>query len=311
MPLYRVFGGILATDLDFPELAPCQEGKPSWRLTLHGSAALPSDSHAMGEDVVWGDVRVRTYRHGGGFSMSFDDTGRFDVSADGTQILWHCGGRASPEGRADVLGRVLPLALHAAGILSLHASAVSFGDAAVAFLAPKYHGKSTIATALVEQGARLVTDDILPIRIADPPMCLPGVQQLRLFHDSAEATVQSSADPERSFDRKVTLSLATSASRVQGESVRLAAAYLLTPVESLPSGEVVRRERIDSIGAAMSLVQHSKIGPLLSSVDAGAMFLQAASLADVVPVYDLFVVRDLEVLSDVATTISSWHRTTA
>jgi hypothetical protein len=265
----------------------------------------------MGEDVVWGDVRVRTYRHGGGFSMSFDDTGRFDVSADGSQILWHCGANTSPEGRADVLGRVLPLALHAAGILSLHASAVSFGDAAIAFLAPKYHGKSTLATALVEHGARLVTDDILPVRIADPPMCLPGVQQLRLFHDSAEATIRSPADPERSFDRKVTLSLATSATRVEGQSVRLATAYLLTPVESLPDGEVVRRERIDSIGAAMALVQHSKIGPLLSSVDAGAMFMQAASLAAVVPVYDLFVVRDLNVLQDVVETISSWHRMTA
>ncbi len=67
--------------------------------------------------------------------------------------------------RADLLGRVMALAAHADGRLTLHASAVSVAGRAVAFVGPKHAGKSTLALALVRKGARLLTDDTLVVRL--------------------------------------------------------------------------------------------------------------------------------------------------
>jgi hypothetical protein len=45
---------------------------------------------------------------------------------------------------------------------------VRVGDRALGFLAPKFHGKSTLAYALVAAGAGSITDDTLPVELRDP-----------------------------------------------------------------------------------------------------------------------------------------------
>ena len=77
--------------------------------------------------------------------------------------------------QADITSRVLALALHAGGVFSLHASAVSIDGAGVAFLAPKHYGKSTLCSALVLAGARALSDDTVPVRPGNPPSLSPGI----------------------------------------------------------------------------------------------------------------------------------------
>ena len=51
----------------------------------------------------------------------------------------------------------------AEGAVTLHASAVAVDGAAIGFMAPKFHGKSTLAAAMTYVGAHLVSDDALAI----------------------------------------------------------------------------------------------------------------------------------------------------
>jgi hypothetical protein len=95
--------------------------------------------------------------------------------------------------------------------------------------------------------------------------------------------------------------------QVQSLPIRFATAYILTPVSELPEGRPVMRERIDSIAATLSLVQHAKLAPLLAGGEAGALFSQAASVAGVIRVYDLYVTRDFSRLGEAARAISMWH----
>jgi hypothetical protein len=125
---------------------------------------LAADAQMLGEDDVQQGVRVRLYRSADGFRLEYDDTGTFDISADGSQIFWCPGASVAMQAvEMDLIGRVLAAAMHAAGTLCLHGSAVAVNGGGIAFLAPKFHGKSTLAQAMVAAGARLATNNVVPI----------------------------------------------------------------------------------------------------------------------------------------------------
>lgn len=303
MPDYQLFGGVLRSELDFPEL-PLGVGDVSWTLrVVTGRPSLPV-GEPLGADEVNGETKVRSYRTTGGLALVYDDTGRFDITADGREITWFepSGGLRAPA-CADVIGRVLPLALHRQGILCLHASAVAFGTEGVGFLAPKYHGKSSLASALVAAGGDLVTDDVLPVSPVGARY-LPGVPSLQLWPDSAALLAHRNDGIRKESGKVMFAARQSSASMTSG---RLATVYILTPVRDLPGGAVVERVRQPTIRASLAFVEYSRLGPLLSGPEAGALFELAVSVAAQVNVYELRVVRDLARLRDVADTLVAWH----
>jgi hypothetical protein len=307
MGSYSVFGGRLDSTLEFPELARASGMPATWQLDVRDTA--PPDLAAaeeLGEDNVYGDVRVRCYRTAEGYALVFDDTGRFDVSQDGGSIRWYRPADANEEAaRADVLGRVLALALHARGTLSLHASAVSVAGHGIAFIAPKHHGKSTLTAALVGAGGRLVSDDVVPIRLDDVPCLLPGVQYLRLWDDAAMAALRA---PTREDISRKRLIKDLGHGMTEDRPVPLASAYILFPTRADSGSPAVTREALPPVDAAMQLVQHAKLGPLLRRAEAAQLFSQAATLAHRVTVHVLSVQRDLARLDEVVGELLAWNR---
>jgi hypothetical protein len=94
-----------------------------------------------------------------------------------------------------LLGSVLSYWLERLGIPALHASAVRLdARGAVGFLANPGVGKSSLAAALIQAGAALLTDDILPIEEAGGTfLARPGFPQMRLEPDTARC-FRGSAD---------------------------------------------------------------------------------------------------------------------
>jgi hypothetical protein len=303
---YTVFGGRLDSSLAFPELASSAREAATWQLDVLDSPAPSLDrAEELGEDQVYGDVRVRCYRTDDGFSLVFDDTGRFDVSRDGQSIRWFRPADANEEAaRADVLGRVLALSLHARGTLSLHASAVSVAARGIAFIAPKNHGKSTLTAALVRAGGRLVSDDVVPIRLDGAPYLLPGVHHLRLWDDAAMAALRA---PSREDVSRKRLINDFGQGMIEDAPVPLASAYVLLPLRPDPRAPAVTREALPPVDAAMQLVQHAKLGPLLRRGEAAQLFSQAATLAHRVTVHVLRVQRDLARLDEVVRELLAWN----
>lgn len=305
MPDLTVFGGCLRSELAFPELRAATD-PPDWTLSVSHHKPSLDGAAPIGEDIVDAAIRVRAYRAGDDFVLEYDDTGTFVVSTCGREIAWHPGASASTaSARLDVLGRVLPMALHASGVPTLHGSAVAIGGRVIAFLAPKYHGKSTLAYALVSAGARIVTDDALAIDPGPPAMARPGVHIVRLFSDAASRLGVSRGD-RSAGGGKVSLDALPDEQRMR-EPAPLDALYLLAPVEAVAGASAARRVAVDSITAALSLVRHAKLGPLLGRGEAPVLFEQAVSLARVVPVYALHVARDLARLDEAVTEILAWH----
>ncbi|MGQ0649171.1 MAG: hypothetical protein ACT4P7_16570 [Gemmatimonadaceae bacterium] len=302
---YELFGGVLRSPVEFPELRTVT-GTPTWTLERGDIPAAIDPATQIGDDDVYGEVKVRCFRSAAAaHQLVYDDTGRFDVS-DGSLVTWFApsgaDGRVLEAARADLIGRVLAVALHQADVLTLHASAVSIRGRGIALLAPKMHGKSTLAASLVRGGGRLLSDDTVPVAREAHPLLRPGVHQLRLWRDSAHQLARDRAD-EATSSRKLVLDTLDQKD-IEREPVPFDAAYVLVPARS---GESASRTRLSEIQSTLALIEHSKLGPLLGGPDAAVMFEQAAAIARQVPVYLLRIVRDLDRLAHAAEVIRSWH----
>lgn len=302
---YRLFGGKLRSAMELPDLpatAPGARSDVDWTLEV-ARGPLPEPSGApLGEDRVTAHARVRLYREadGEGYVLAFDDTGVFRLSADGGRITWTPAESAAVlDARLDLLGRVLPFALHLRGLLVLHASAVVVGEGAVALVGPKGHGKSTLAHALVSRGAVLLTDDALPVFPLDVPAVLPGVRRLRLRPDAAatlpglnRSTIRRAGRTEVGFDGDDGLR--------EELPVPLARVYLLDPRPPGEGGPIAASEELQGPEAAAGLLSQAKLAPLLAPWSAGDLLRQASAVARAVSVRRLTYSRDLSRLDEIA-----------
>lgn len=305
MHCYSVFGGCLCSDIELPDLS---EGSstPTW-ISRFAEAPRPDVAAApVGEQPV-GQYRFRLSRIPGGLRLELTEHYCCDI-LHGRHIVWY--GREQCEEevvRALLLGPVLALALEEKGALCLHGSAVTLNNEAIAFLAPKYHGKSTLALALVGAGARLLTDDTVAILPGPRATALPGVHSVRLWKDASDA-LRAGEMPSRLVDgHKLTL---TSLSRgvLAREPVKLSAAYVLDPVGADAERSVTTRSVLRGVSGIMALTGNAKLSyGLIGRKAATAQFQRAVALAERVPVFTLSMVRDFSRLPDVVEQILRWH----
>lgn len=306
MPDYSIFGGCLRSDIAFPELRELSSDTASWTLRSVDTVEEMEGPELLGEFELNAELRMRLFEHAAGFRFEYDDTGIYDISADGSTIRWLPGPRPGPNSvRADITGRVLSTALHAGGRLCLHGSAVATESGSVAFVAPKFHGKSTLALALTRAGCRLMTDDVLPVDPGPPARAIPGVHQVKLWDDTAELFEVRRGEPLPG-DKHLVHELPQES--LMFEPAQLSVVYLLSPLTGEHTmDEPVRRVPIPAVTAALALVRHAALGSLLGGAQAARIFERAATLASTVPVYRLELVAGLDRLNDVVTQLQEWH----
>lgn len=303
---YRLFGGVLRSDIEIPELERVEPRSPTWTLRSRVGKPPAADGVALGSDRVTGDVHVRMYRRASGVRLVFDDTGCFDIVDGGRSIDWtHAPDVSLDDARADLTSRVLAAALHEAGTVCLHGSAVVCGTEAIGFVAPKFHGKSTLALALVNAGARLLTDDTFPVTPGRPPLASPGLHATRLWEDSARRVGLGRTEDDGSGSKLLFSSLPSE--YVSHATHPLAALYLLSPAQEPSDGRMAWRTRLSTMEATLVMIGHAKLAPLLTGPEAPGLFHRAAALAETVPVYRLGVARDLDRIDEVVATIHEWH----
>ncbi|MGH7720020.1 MAG: hypothetical protein ACREON_14410 [Gemmatimonadaceae bacterium] len=307
MPDHLVFGECLRSDIAFPELPVIRGVSPRWTLQTVSARPAPDGGTLLGREHVDKQSYVRLFHLRDRYRLEYDDSGSFDILDRGREIRWYPGESASLDSvRLDVIGRVLALAMFASNTLCLHASAVMLPEGTIAFLGPKHHGKSTLALALVQRGARLVTDDTLPVDSGPPALAWPGVHRVRLWQDSAARLLRAEEQrPGAIGEKAVVSSLPQEA--LAHERTRLLALYVLAPVAAEGRPAPAGRSKLSQIHAALSLVRHAKLGALMAGQTAADMLGQATALARSTPVYTLGVVRDFDRLPEVAECLLAWH----
>ena len=181
--LYSAFGLLWSSpDLPLPELAVAEQwevGQPTVRLCREQSAAwppLPAGPHDTPFlQMTRGDLRLQVegiarFRIHGGDRIAFEP--------------WH--GEGNPRDlRTFLLGSAVGAVLIQRGMLVLHGNALEHEGRAIVGLGHSGAGKSTLAYALMQQGWRLLADDLVAITPAG--LVLPGIPRIKLWHDAAQS----------------------------------------------------------------------------------------------------------------------------
>lgn len=192
MHLYRAFGAWIESEIAFSWLASTERplGFAPADVTLCLDDAIPSAADLQANaSLVYrsrtlmadGEPFLIAYRLGDAILLQFNGGYVFSVGDQRIGVRM-----TDPAQHHDVqtqlLGAVLAFWHEQRGAQALHASAVVLNGVAIAFTANSRAGKSTLAASFVHAGAALLSDDIVPCRIAGAQViALPGFPSMRLW----------------------------------------------------------------------------------------------------------------------------------
>ena len=136
-------------------------------------------------------------------------------------------------------------------------------EGAVAFLAPSGFGKSTLAMSLTTAGARFLSDDAVPVRIAgSSAIAAPGVPSPRFREDSFARFSDLLPSEVVPSSGKLTMRARLGDDLIETRERPLAALYVLRPVAP-DAGAGAQRSALSPIAATMELVRNAKLAKLL------------------------------------------------
>ena len=304
---YAAFGGFLRSDIEFPELIGAPNGvSADWTVTVEHRDPTWEGFLAIGERRIR-EEQYRLWRCATGLRLEYSHAGTFDLLDGGSRIVWYHRADALPElVRSIIIGPVIALALELGGFLCLHGSAVTIESRAIAFLGPKHHGKSTLATALTTAGAKLVGDDLLVVSPGPPAVVCPGVASVRLWADMTAALPLDSICKTLIPGVKTIVTGFSEASLAERPAV-IDAIYVLSPLARDADGPAVRRTRLSRIEATVALAHQTKLSDSLVGFHAaGSQLASAAAVAASVPVWRLETIRDAARLGTIVTQLIEW-----
>jgi hypothetical protein len=247
--IYRVHGLVIASELEFPELAPVTSELARPPDLIVRLAKLPADLETIATDVP-GLFLTRD-----SLLLVVPGAGRFAVR-DGAEVTIEM--VDNPDMallRLYFFGSVMGLVCHQRGILPLHASAVAFDGQAIAFCGDPGMGKSTLAAFCVKAGARLVADDVLVVSIEGGSyvMANPGMPKVKLWRDALEALGRTTEGLSPDWARSEKFHV-PAGHLVVTEPVRLSRIYILDADENAGAGVITA---VSGAEAVPELIQNT------------------------------------------------------
>ena len=242
MKVYQAYKLRIASELSLPKLVET-EGKPDVIIKL----GKIDDKFAVPHN---GRNNCR---------CSLPGIGKFLIQ-DGREIL------VSPESgvKADRLGMMLIgpalcIILRQRGFLVLHASCVEIKNFAVAFMGASGCGKSTMGAAFYTRGYRILTDDVMPIKItANSVTAFPSYPCFKLFPEALTSLGENTKKLSSVTEKSLKLSY-TFASNFQYESLKLQRIYVLN------KGEKHEIKMMKPQDTFVELVRHTRAINLMNS----------------------------------------------
>jgi hypothetical protein len=317
---YRVYGLLLESELELPELVEARAGAGEPDVEARAGAGEPDVAARAGAGEP--DVQLRYGRVELGAPPEPDAQSWLETAADPvrTRSVFEAIARfevragalvlVDPEPEVDprlvrhaLLGPVLAQLLWQRELYTLHASVVRVGGRSAAFVGASGAGKSTTAAALTARGHPLVCDDVAALCWRDQPLrVLPGFPRIRLYADSLRGLGGApDAHPlvHGLIDKRLTPVPAF-----------IEQAQPLDRIYVLEAAEQLEAERLAARFAALELMKHAYNAYQFAPVVGFAQHLQmAARVAGAVPVFRLRRPKDLARLTELVDFIESHLQT--
>ena len=174
MKKYKLYGLTVASDWPLLECLPEHEKASDIRFTqgLVPAEGIDHESKGMWEQSNDGD-----------FWMDIDDVARYWVR-NGEEIIVEPYPDADESSiRVYLLGSALGALLYQRGLLLIHGNAIEVNGACLVCVGDSGAGKSTLAAAFLQNGYRLLADDVVPV--TEHGMATPGFPRIKLWGDTA------------------------------------------------------------------------------------------------------------------------------
>jgi len=317
--VYSLFGLQVHCNIALPEISSIQLENPGFRnestsrsvqirlgATPEGSAlpAAPLEQLSYSSEYKdeSGNPALKIWKANGGglLRLEYFDGTQFWLDLDGTRVWATWPNNLTVEDTATyLLGPILGLLLRMRGVTCLHASAVSLGDSAVAFVGAEGAGKSTTAAALAKLGGfAIVSDDVVALAETDGSFYVhPAYPYLCLWPESVESLYGSSeALPRFSGNyQKRCLSLGRKALQFETRSLPLKLIYVLGERRSEPAPTI---EAISPRQSMIELVANTFATNVLDGAMRAKEFETLGRLIPRVPVRRMVAHQDASRLAD-------------
>lgn len=279
---YLSYGLRIRSELALLELIPA-EGRADVTIRF-GRVDVPR-TQASVNGLLWA--------RGDEACLAFEEIGSFLVRQGREVVVDPILGVDEQWVRNAVMGPVMGTLLYQRGWLTLHASSISIGDKAVAFMADRGWGKSTTAAAMCAQGHRLVADDVTAIKTdRGLPLVTLGHPLLKLWPDAA-ASVSENADTLPEIGPGSDKRSLRARGALSSDPLPLGCAYVLD------RGDVLEIEPLNPQEALRELIRNTYGRKLLQAVRPASHLQQCAAVVKSVPIRRLRRPYSLEALSDV------------
>ncbi|MEK3732532.1 MULTISPECIES: aldolase [unclassified Paenibacillus] len=230
-PVYQAFGLTIQSELPLPELQPSPHNRPADIAVLYADLSDMWSAHSDGRKSYHCSPHRIVFRVPGLAVFAVEDGTSIRISPEEAIYEDH-----EDKLRLYVLGTCMGAALLQRRILPLHGSAVVIGQQAYAFVGHSGHGKSTLASALLQRGCHLLSDDVIAVKLGDQdkPYAMPAYPQQKLWQESLDVFGLSSDEYRPLFDRETKYAVPV-ASRFTNEALPLAGVFELVKAHA---GEV-------------------------------------------------------------------------
>lgn len=300
----RLYGLTVAADFPLHQDRPAPAGAPVDLTVIRGAPMAMTHETPHGEVLLdYGDPPNRWYtatrREDGSVLFRVPTVCDFVLSPDLTEVTMHLVEDTDPGmGAIMTTGALLALQLYLRGSTVLHASAVERDGTAIAFVGHSGMGKSTLAALMCAAGARVVSDDVVPVADGARPRVPLGATELRLRPGAEKVTADLSPGSyrqRRSADDRTVVGLPSP----DADTVPLGAVVVPRPNRA----DRLEMELLDPKTAALALMSFPRLMGWRDPVVLGQVLTHASTLAREVPVLVAHVPWGPPFREDIAPTI--------
>jgi hypothetical protein len=276
--VYRAFGLYVMSDFPLPELPKIYGLKEKAEIKITVSDL----------SVQWAELAEpnRNFLVKENFVMfKVPEIGIYCIQ-DGNKItVSPIAGSNEDQVRLYVLGTCMGALLLQRKILPLHGSAIAINGKAYAIVGDSGAGKSTLASAFLNKGYELLSDDVIPVSYSNKniPTVTPAYPQQKLWQESLHAFGMESKEFRPIFDREEKYAIPV-ISQFATKSLPLAGVFELVKAET----KEIRISPILNLERLHTLFNHTYRNFLIARL--GLMewhFHNTANISNLIQVYQI------------------------
>lgn len=277
--VYKAFGFNITSEISLPELPKkniLNEEKIDIVIELADLTNLTKELEEQKRNFVIKEKKV---------IFKIPNTATYCVEDGGKILVSPMEGSNEDHIRLYILGTCIGAILLQRKIIPLHGSAIEIDGKAYAIVGDSGAGKSTLASAFLNKGFQLLSDDVIPVSLStnNTPMVTPAYPQQKLWLESLNAFGMETKNYRPIFERETKFAIPVT-SQFSSESLPLAGVIELVKTET--SGIVI--EPILNLQRLHILFNHTYRNFLIDSLGLREWhFNVTATIANKIQVYQL------------------------